>query len=112
MKRQVELYISIGDSGQYTRADMFDFEDINYTTRIKDIRDIAKVLTDYSHSFTLPASSVNNKLFGHFDRFEVTGTFDARFKRDAIIKINGIDFRKGSISLNKANLKKGVQERI
>ena len=108
MKRQVELYISIGDSGQYTRADMFDFEDINYTTRIKDIRDIAKVLTDYSHSFTLPASSVNNKLFGHFDRFEVTGTFDARFKRDAIIKINGIDFRKGSISLNKANLKKGV----
>lgn len=108
MKRQVELYISTGDSGQYTRADMFDFEDINYTTRIKDIRDIAKVLTDYSHSFTLPASSVNNKLFGHFDRFEVTGTFDARFKRDAIIKINGIDFRKGSISLNKANLKKGV----
>lgn len=108
MKRQVELYISTGDSGQYTRADMFDFEDINYTTRIKDIRDIAKVLTDYSHSFTLPASSVNNKLFGHFDRFEVTGTFDARFKRDAIIKINGIDFRKGSISLNKANLKKGA----
>tara|TARA_B110000211_G_C14075247_1_gene551753 strand:- start:125 stop:2659 length:2535 start_codon:yes stop_codon:yes gene_type:complete len=107
MKRQVELYIDNGN-GAYTRADMFDFEDINYTTRIKDIRDIAKVLTDYSHSFTLPASGVNNKLFGHFDRFEVTGTFDARFKRDAIIKINGIDFRKGSISLNKANLKKGL----
>ncbi len=107
MKRQVELYISTGNN-TYTRADMFDFEDINYTTRIKDIRDIAKVLTDYSHSFTLPASAVNNKLFGHFDRFEVTGTFDARFKRDAIIKINGIDFRKGTISLNKANLKKGA----
>ena len=107
MKRQVELYISRGDSGLYTRADMFDFEDINYTTRIKDIKDIAKVLTDYSHSFTLPASNVNNKLFGHFDRFDVTGQFDARFKRDAIIKINGIDFRKGQISLGKANLQKG-----
>ena len=32
MKRQVELYISTGVEGQYTRADMFDFEDINYTT--------------------------------------------------------------------------------
>ena len=96
-----------GSNDLYTRADMFDFEDINYTTRIKDIRDIAKVLTDYSHSFTLPASGTNNKLFGHFDRFEVTGGFDARFKRDALIKINGIDFRKGSISLGSANLQKG-----
>lgn len=103
MKKQVELYIDNGDG--YARMDMFDFESISYTTRIQDIKDIAKVLTDYSHPFTVPASSSNNKVFKHYYKYDILNGFDARYKRDAIIKINGIDFRKGQISLQKANLK-------
>jgi len=104
MKKQVELYIDNGDG--YSKMDMFDFESISYTTRIQDIKDIAKVLTDYSHPFTVPASSANNKIFKHYYKYDIINGFDARYKRDAIIKINGIDFRKGQISLQKANLKR------
>jgi len=95
------------DTKVYTRADLFDFEEVNYTTRIKDVKDIGKVLTDYSKTFTLPATNINNRLFSHYQNYDVIGQFDARFKRAAIIKLNGVDFREGSISLQKANLQKG-----
>ncbi len=103
MRKQVELYIDNGDG--YSRVDLFDFEDINYVSRIQDVKDIAKVLTDYSHTFTVPASSPNNKLFKHYYNYAIIGGFDARYKRDAIIKINGVDFREGQVSLQKANMK-------
>ena len=103
--RNVELWIGTGTD--LKRADLFDFEDINYTTRIKDIRDIAKVLTDYSQTFTLPASRNNNQIFSHFYRADVIGSYDARFKVDAIIKLNGVDFRKGKLSLQKTSIQRG-----
>lgn len=103
MRKQVELYIDNGDG--YSRVDLFDFEDINYVSRIQDVKDIAKVLTDYSHTFTVPASGSNNKLFKHYYNYAIISGFDARYKRDAIIKINGVDFREGQVSLQKANLK-------
>lgn len=109
MKRQIELYVreGNGNTGDYARVDLFDFEDINYTTRISDIRNIAKVLTDFTHSFTIPASKNNNLIFKHYNKFDILNGFDGRYKRDAIIKINGVDFRRGQISLNKTNSKKG-----
>ena len=105
MKKQVELYIDNGNG--LSRVDMFDFEEIKYVTRIQDVKDIAKVLTDYSHTFTVPSSSANNKIFKHYYKYDITGGFDARYKRDALIKLNGVDFRKGQVSLSKANLKNG-----
>lgn len=108
MKRNVELYVRQGDNdGDFARIDLFDFEDINYTTRVADIREIAKVLTDFTHSFTVPASKANNLVFKHYDNFTILDGFDARYKRDAIIKVNGVDYRRGQISLNKTNSQKG-----
>jgi len=109
MRRQIELYVREGNNntGDYARVDLFDFEDINYTTRVADIRDIGKVLTDFTHSFTVPASKSNNLIFKHYQNFDILDGFDARYKRDAIIKINGIDYRKGQVSLNKTNSQKG-----
>ena len=109
MKRQIELYVREGNenTGEYARVDLFDFEDINYTTRVTDIRQIAKVLTDFTHSFTVPASKNNNLIFKHYNNFAILDGFDARYKRDAIIKINGVDFRRGQVSLSKTNSQKG-----
>ena len=109
MKRQIELYVreGNGNTGDYARVDLFDFEDINYTTRVSDIRNIAKVLTDFTHSFTIPASKNNNLIFKHYENFTIINGFDGRYKRDAIIKINGVDYRRGQISLNKTNSQKG-----
>ena len=49
----------------YQNLDLFEDEQITLTQTIQDIRDIEKVFTDFSKTFNLPASSVNNRLFKH-----------------------------------------------
>ena len=52
----------------FQHLDLFEDEQITLTQTIQDIRDIEKVFTDFSKTFNLPASSVNNKLFKHYYR--------------------------------------------
>jgi len=114
MRRQVEVYVSIRQINPadlleipyYYKLDLFDEESINITNSIKDVRDIAKVFTDYSQQFNVPASTANNKIFKHYYNFDIDGGFDARVKREALIKINGEDYRQGFISLNDVSMKK------
>ena len=102
MRRNVELYI------QNQKVDLFDFEDINITNSIKDIKDIGKVFTDYSQEFTIPASRANNKILRHYYNFDLLDSFDARIKVDAIIKISGSDYREGKLTLMGSTLKNGM----
>jgi hypothetical protein len=80
-------------------ADTFKDETISLTQSIKNIKDIAKVQTDFTQSFTLPASKVNNKIFKHYYRSDLSEGFDARFLMPAKIKLNGNDFKDGKIRL-------------
>ena len=80
-------------------ADTFKDETISLTQSIKNIKDIAKVQTDFTKSFTLPASKVNNKIFKHYYRSDLSEAFDARFLMPAKIKLNGNDFKDGKIRL-------------
>jgi hypothetical protein len=73
------------------------------------------VFTDFSQSFTLPASKTNNKIFAHFYNYFLdgqtesdgsqVGVFDARSKKDAILEVNYIPFRRGKILLNGVKMK-------
>ena len=99
MKQEVQLYIE----GQ--RVDLFNDETIQITSSIQNVKDIAKVFTDYSQTFTLPASVTNNKIFKHYYNPDVVGGFDARFKVDATIEINYQPFREGKIKLEGVDLK-------
>ena len=111
MRREVEIYINtagFGETVTYKRLDIFSEESINITNSIQDIRDIAKVFTDYSQQFSLPASSPNNLIFKHYYNFDIIGGYDARVKREALIKINGEDYKKGFLSLNSVSMKNGV----
>ena len=99
MKQEIQLYIN----GQ--RADLFNDETIQITSSIQNVKDIAKVFTDYSQTFTLPASQANNKIFQHYYNSDVVGGFDARFKVDAVIEINYQPFRTGKIKLEGVDLK-------
>ena len=89
------------------KVDMFDFEDINMTDKIKDIRDISKVFTGFSQQFTLPASKTNNNLFSHFYNADVVSGFDQRIKHKAFIKIGGADYKEGRVSLTGSSVKNG-----
>ena len=111
MRREVEIYINTAEFGEtvtYKRLDIFSEESINITNSIQDIRDIAKVFTDFTQQFSLPASSTNNLIFKHYYNFDIIGGYDARVKREALIKINGQDYKKGFLSLNSVSMKNGV----
>jgi hypothetical protein len=107
MRRQVELYIK-ANTEEYSRVDLFDFEDINLNNSIKDVRDIAKVFTEFSQEFKVPASKRNNSIFKHYYNWDIVDGYDGRIKVPAIIKINGIDYKQGRLTLTGASLKKGA----
>jgi len=90
---------------EYVKMDLFKDESLSISDSIQDVRDISKIFTTFSQQFNLPASKKNNKFFKHYQDSDVLNSFDARFKTDAIIKLNGIDFRKGKIRLNAVDLK-------
>ena len=89
----------------YVKMDLFKDESVSISDSIQDVRDISKIFTTFSQQFNLPASKNNNKFFKQYQDTDVLNSFDARFKVDAIIKLNGVDFRKGKIRLNTVDLK-------
>lgn len=102
---KVVLYIKDADN-VYQAVDLFEDETISVTSKIQDIRDIAKVFTDFSQSFTIPASKKNNKIFRHFYNYFISnGAFDARKKIESRLEINYIPFRDGKVFLNSVKMK-------
>jgi len=99
MKRTVQVYI------EGERIELFDDEKINVSSTIQNVQDISKVFTDFSQSFTVPASPVNNKIFQHFYANEVDGTLNPNVRRDAFLEIDHTFFRRGKIQLEKADIK-------
>lgn len=107
--RQVQIYLKGLDSeGEIKdfRLDLYKDESIEITSSIKQAKDIGTIYSDYSQSFTLPASSTNNKVFKHFYKFDIsTGYFDARLRQDAFIEINSLPYRRGKMFLSSVNMK-------
>ena len=93
-------------TGGLEEVDLFEDETISVTSKIQDIRDVSKVFTDFSQSFTLPASRKNNKIFKHFYNYFISrGAFDARKKVESVIEINYTPFRRGRVFLNSVKMK-------
>ena len=90
-------------------VDLYPDESITITSQIKDPQHFEKVFTDFSQSFTVPASNNNNDIFHHYYRFNVIhGTsdnfIDFRLKQRASLDVNGSRFRDGHIKLNSMNM--------
>lgn len=109
--RSVQIYIEgERDSENYSEVELFDDEKISINLSVQNIQDISKVFTDFSQSFTVPASTVNNSIFKHFyeNAVDLDPTLiDQRLRRNAFIEIDRTPFRSGKIQLEKANLKDG-----
>ena len=100
--RRLQLYID----GQ--RVDLFKDESVLLTQTIKNVKDIAKVFTEFTQTFAVPASSVNNKIFFHYYNFDISGGFDARIKVDARLELNDLPFKDGKIALEGVELKNNL----
>jgi hypothetical protein len=98
-----EIYIKI--DSEYKRIDLFKDETISLTSSIQNINDLSKVFTDFTQSFTIPASKNNQIIFNYWNENAVNDGFDHRIRYDAIIELNTIPFRRGKIQIEKANEK-------
>jgi hypothetical protein len=96
--RTVQIYIND------KILDLFDDENIVVNSTIQNVSDIAKVFTDFSQQFTVPATKRNNDIFQHYYNNDVDGTFQAKERQPARIDINFTPFRKGKIQLEGAQI--------
>ena len=104
MKRRIQIYIE----GQ--KLELFQDENISVSSSVQNIADISKVYTDFSQSFTVPASEHNNQIFQHFYNTDYDGTINHNLRRDAVIEIDLTFFRRGKIQLEKAQIKNGYTD--
>ena len=100
--QELQLYI------QGQRIDLFKDESVSITQSIQNVKDIAKVFTDFSKTFSIPASKTNNKIFKHYYNFDIVNGFDGRIKVDATIELNNLPFKNGKIKLDGVDLKNNV----
>ena len=100
--QKIQLYIE----GQ--RVDMFSDESVNITQSIQNVKDISKIFTDFTKTFSVPASKINNKIFKHYYNFDIVGGFDGRKKKDSNIELNSLPFRKGKLKLEGVDLKNNL----
>jgi hypothetical protein len=94
----------------YQRLDLFKDEKISITSQIGNANDIGKLYTDYTQSFTIPASKNNNQILSHWYESSIDNGFDHRMRYDAFIEINTHRFKNGTIQLEKADKKNGFIE--
>ena len=104
--QKLQLYIG----GE--RIDLFKDEQVSFNQSIQNIKDPAKIFTEFTQTFTVPASKTNNKLFKHYYNFNIVNpndftksAFDARNKVDANIELNNVAFKQGYIRLEGVDLK-------
>ena len=100
--RKLQLYI------KDQRVDLFKDESVSLTQTIKNVKDLKKVFTEFTQTFSVPASSVNNKIFEHYYNFNISGGFDARKKQTARIELNDLPFKDGKITLQGVELKNNL----
>ena len=103
--REVQIIVVNPNTGNYERLELFKDETILLTQTIQNARDIGSIFTDFSQSFTLPASKSNNKLFEFYYNSDIVTGFNANDKRSAQILLNGSLFRKGFLALDGVELK-------
>src|SRR5210317_142353 len=97
--QNIQLYI------EGNRMDMFKDESVSLTQTIQNVKDIAKVFTNFTKTFSLPASKGNNKVFEHYYNYDIVNGFDARVKKDSTIELNYLPFEKGKIKLEGVDMK-------
>ena len=89
MKRRIQIWIEpIQDSGDYEQIELFNDEQVVVNSSVQNISDISKVFTDFSQSFSVPASTINNAIFQHFYQSDVDANVDHNVRRKAYIEID------------------------
>ena len=99
----LQLYIYNAEEEVYQQVELYDDESVTITQSLQDVKDIQKVFTDFSRTFSVPASKNNNKIFQHYYNYHIDG-FDAQSRTPAQIYLNHKFYKSGYIKLEAATL--------
>ena len=100
--QELQLYIE----GQ--RLELFKDESVSLTQTIQNVKDVSKIFTSFTKTFSLPASKNNNKIFEHYYNYDIVDGFDARIKKAGNIELNFIPYKTGRIKLEGVSLKNNL----
>ena len=92
----------------FTKLELFKDESVTITDTIQNVKDPAKIFAPFSQQFNVPASKHNNKFFKHYYNSEIDNSYDARFQGDALIQLNGVNYKIGSLRLTSVELKNNI----
>jgi hypothetical protein len=100
------LYIQdINNPDNFIKVDLFKDENFELNSSVQNINDISKTFSDFSQSFTVPASDINNRIFQHYYNSDVDGSFNPNIRVNSLIEIGSLPFRFGLIQLEDVKLK-------
>lgn len=97
------LKVSIYVEGQ--ELELFKDENIEINSTVQNIADISKTFSDFSQSFTVPASNKNNSIFQHYYNSDIDGTFNPNIRVLGYIELGSLPYRFGLIQLEDVKLK-------
>ena len=100
--QDVQIYI------QGERLDLFNDETITLNSSVKNYKAVDKIFTDFTQSFTVPASKTNNKIFEHAYNADILNGYDIAAKITGEIRLNNYNYKDGKIQLNSIEIKSGV----
>lgn len=85
--------------------DTFKDEPVNYTQKSIDFQKVDLTFNDFSKSFMLPATDINNALFSHYYDVGVLGGFNPFEKNEAEMWVNNEMYSAGVLTLLNISLK-------
>ena len=98
---QIKLYVD----GK--RMDWYNDEGMTLIQSVTNVKDLAKLISDYSKSFTLPATPTNNEIFGHYYDIDIDGTLSPHYKVEASLEGVYLNPIYGILELQGVTLKRG-----
>jgi hypothetical protein len=97
------LKVSIYVEGK--ELELFKDEQIEINSTVQNIADISKTFSDFSQSFTVPASNKNNDIFQHYYNTDIDGTFNPNIRVLGYIELGSLPYRYGLIQLEDVKIK-------
>lgn len=94
----IAYYIKDNNSN-FKRLDFFEDESIEYTNKLIDAENIVALFNDLSNTFSVPATSRNNKIFKNWFEIGIQNGFDPNKRVDSYIEFNTIPLRYGVTQL-------------
>jgi hypothetical protein len=99
-----------GYASEYQRVELYKDDSIKVVSSVQNYKDLSTITTDYSQTFTVPASKVNNEIFSYWYENAIDDGFDHRIRYKAFLEVDGVLFRQGNIQIEKANKNNGYIE--